>query len=348
MIQWTPTEISRLPQFLGKAQALGISDIHINPTAQAYRLRVRHMGLMCNCQTVSQETGRALVQRIKAQAQLNLAETRCPQDGRIEAHKPLHREVRVASHPTLHGENLVIRLFAPQQLRQLDQLGIGPETQRRLSLGLETEEGLILVCGPTGAGKTSTLHALLHQTGSTESNLMTLEDPVEITLEGALQTDLSQLPKLDFAGGLKSLLRQDPDVMLVGEIRDRETAELAIEAAMTGHLVMASLHAADTTGALTRLDTLGIHPNRILPHLRNLICQRLIRTQQGNKRVAMMQIWTPHLAATAVPEAVGDAHEVSIQIRPPALWRFSDCLNEALQHGLIEATDRPSWLRESQ
>ncbi len=327
MTFWNVHELSRLNLFLGKAQRDGVSDIHINPAAGHYNIRVRINGVMNAMQRETPESGRALVQRIKAQAQMNLAETRCAQDGRIAAHPPDHREVRVACHPTLHGENIVIRLFAPQSLRKVEQLGVGPETRRRLLCGLETEEGLILVCGPTGAGKTSTLHALLSEIGSVGCNVMTLEDPVEIVMAGALQTDLSQLPKMDFANGLRSLLRQDPDIILVGEIRDSDTAQLAIEAAMTGHLVLASLHAADKSGAMARLDMLGLPPSRVTPHLRNLICQRLVNSSASGRRVPIMQIWT------AATDPLGTL-----------VWQFEDCLTEAINNSLLTPEDRPSWI----
>lgn len=327
MTPWSRSELSRLNAFLGKAQAEGISDIHINPAANHYSVRVRKNGHIAHIQDLSTEAGKTLAQRIKAQSQMNLAESRCPQDGRIAAHPPDHREVRVACHPTLHGENIVIRLFAPQSLRRVNQLGVGPQTQDRLMAGIDTDEGLILVCGPTGAGKTSTLHALLSEIGSVDCNVMTLEDPVEIALAGALQSDLSQLPKMDFAGGLRSLLRQDPDIILVGEIRDAETAQLAMEAAMTGHLVLASLHAADRQGALARLDMLGLSAQRVVPHLRNLICQRLVNAQHSGRRIPVMQIWTPHL-----DRETGD------------IWDFEDCLSEAIASGLLQASDRPNWL----
>jgi type II secretory ATPase GspE/PulE/Tfp pilus assembly ATPase PilB-like protein len=335
MTPWSKNELGKLSQFLGKAQANGVSDIHINPADRHYSIRVRHHGRITVTQELSQEAGRSLVQRIKAQAQLNLAESRCAQDGRIAAHPPEHREVRVACHPTLYGENIVIRLFAPQSLRRIAQLGVGPETQRRLLSGIETEEGLILVCGPTGAGKTSTLHALLSEIGSEHSNVMTLEDPVEIVMAGALQTDLSQLPKMDFANGLRSLLRQDPDIILVGEIRDSETALLAVEAAMTGHLVLASLHAADKAGALARLEMLGLAPERVIPQLRNLICQRLVSVKARNLRLPIMQIWTPGGSSqSSKPSAA----------TPANVWHFEDCLSESIAHGLMAASDRPAWL----
>lgn len=343
-MQWKVQELQKLHLFFGKAQKLGISDIHINPAIDHIQLRIRQHGRMTCCQTLQPDEGRALTQRIKAQAQMNLAESRCPQDGRIPAHWPDHREVRVACHPTLYGENLVIRLFAQQQSRRIGELGVGPHTLHRLMSGLETEEGLILVCGPTGAGKTSTLHAMLNQIGAISSNVMTLEDPVEITLEGALQTDLSQLPKMDFAQGLRSLLRQDPDVVLVGEIRDRETAELAIEAAMTGHLVLASLHAADAQGALSRLDMLGLAPRRVLPHLRNLVCQRLIHRHSDGRRIPLMQIWTPNGSGPGRSGSTPITGEVP-PMSPPDLWDFSACFQEALQMELLYPEDCPVWIK---
>jgi type II secretory ATPase GspE/PulE/Tfp pilus assembly ATPase PilB-like protein len=347
MMQWDTGELQRLSLFLAKAQAGDISDIHISPGAGHVGIKVRQSGQLQQCQILDSDTGRALIQRVKAQANMNIAETRIAQDGRLPAQAPLHREVRVATHPTLHGENMVLRLFSQQALRTVDQLGVGPETHRRLLGGLDAEEGLILVCGPTGAGKTTTLHALLNELKPARCNMMTLEDPVEILLAGAMQTDLSQLPKMDFALGLKSLLRQDPDVILVGEIRDRETAELAIEAAMTGHLVLASLHAADTLGALARLELLGVTPRRAMPHIRNLICQRLAfhAVAATKHRVPLMQIWCPDQSSNQQRHRWHSLTELADHVCGPSLWSFAQSAAEACASGLILHHELPVWLR---
>ncbi|MCE2680112.1 MAG: Flp pilus assembly complex ATPase component TadA [Burkholderiales bacterium] len=353
MITWTDTELQRVPLFVGKAQSAKVSDVHISAQSDGCTIKVRLNGKLHVCQTLDFETGRSLTQRIKAHANLNVAETRTPQDGQLSAAPPLHHEVRIATHPSIYGENMVLRLYAKQDLKSVSQLGIGPTTTERLLEGLTGQEGIVLVCGPTGAGKTTTLHALLNYLDPIQQNTMTLEDPVEILLPGAIQTDLAKLPRMNFAQGLRSLLRQDPDILMVGEIRDHETAQLAIEAAMTGHLVLASLHASDVLGAMARLELLGLPLGHLLPHVRNVICQRLIlrelHTQvpssaNKNKQIPLMQIWNPlrHSAQARYGWSKLSDLARELNLNPP--WQFSDSANEACELGLLQKPDIAEWI----
>lgn len=253
------------------------SDIHITPTQSGFLIRMRIHGVLGEAIEVESEPGRALIQAFKAEGKMNIAETRRPQDARLSKQGT---EMRLATHPTLHGENLVIRLLNTHGKKQLNELGLSPQALQLIEDMLAHEYGLVLVAGATGSGKTTSLHAMLNSLGSRAGRIATLEDPVEIINPHAVQTDLSRLPHLDFASGLRSLMRQDPDTILVGEIRDEETAELTLNAALTGHRVFASIHAPDCLGALCRLMELNVRIGSLLNCLNGVITLRLQAAEQ--------------------------------------------------------------------
>ncbi|BET24842.1 type II/IV secretion system protein [Limnobacter thiooxidans] len=257
---------------------LNASDIHITPTPSGFLIRLRINGVLGEAIEVEPEPGRALIQAFKAEGKMNIAETRRPQDARLSKQGT---EMRLATHPTLHGENLVIRLLNTHGKKQLNELGLSPQVLELVEDMLAHEYGLVLVAGATGSGKTTSLHAMLNSLGSRAGRIATLEDPVEIINPHAVQTDLSRLPHLDFASGLRSLMRQDPDTILVGEIRDEETAELTLNAALTGHRVFASIHAPDCLGALCRLMELNVRIGSLLNCLNGVITLRLRATEQA-------------------------------------------------------------------
>ncbi|MBU0783629.1 MAG: Flp pilus assembly complex ATPase component TadA [Gammaproteobacteria bacterium] len=257
---------------INHAVELHASDIHITPTASSYRVQLRIHGALSHAIEVQHETGRSLIQAFKAEGKMNIAETRRPQDARL-CKKNI--ELRLATHPTLHGENLVIRLLNTSEKKHLDDLGLCTLAQHHMEQLLQHENGLTLVAGATGSGKTTTLHAMLNTLGKQAGRIATLEDPVEIVNSNAMQTDLSRLPHLNFASGLRSLMRQDPDTILVGEIRDEETAELTLNAALTGHRVFASIHAPDCLGALCRLTELNVRLGSLLNCLNGIVTLRL-------------------------------------------------------------------------
>lgn len=265
---------------LQAAQILGCSDVHFNPQGETLLVTVRLHGQLHTLCTLDSKRGKTLIQTLKAVGKMNIAETRHPQDARLNAGQ---FECRLATHPSMHGEALVARLPGLQNSRSLGSLGFDQTTAHVLFELISPNQGLTLVCGATGSGKTTTLHALLNELGSEGGRVATLEDPVEIVHPGALQTDLSMLAHLSFASGLRSLLRQDPDTLLIGEIRDPETALLALQAALTGHRVLASLHAPDVFGALGRLLELGIQLPALLNSLNGVLVQRLVRTATGRK-----------------------------------------------------------------
>jgi len=262
---------------LQRAQQLGASDLHIDPQAQGACLRLRINGMLQDWLEVPANWQQRLVSRLKVMAQMDLAEKRLPQDGRLidSGHDLSH--IRVASLPTLHGEKLCLRLVDTGQVPELTTLALPESTQAALLGYLNKNDGLILITGPTGAGKTTTLYSCLQHLNVRHRHIATVEDPVERLLPGINQIPIQPRIGLGFAQVLKALLRQDPDVLMVGEIRDRDTAEMAIQAAETGHLVLSTLHSGSATEALTRLRHMGLPGYLLADSLRLVVTQRLVR-----------------------------------------------------------------------
>ena len=262
-----------------RAISMRASDIHIEPLARKVRVRVRIDGLLQEVMTIPKDLRHPLVSRIKVLANLDIAERRAPQDGRCTLVSP-HGEydLRVSTYPSVHGETVVIRLLDKNTaMIDMGKLGISENTLSRLLPKLEEPQGLLLVTGPTGSGKTTTLYAALHHLNAIYRNIITIEDPVEYQLDGIIQGNVNARAGVTFATGLRSILRQDPDVILVGEVRDGDTASTAIEAALTGHMVLTSLHANDSAAALTRLMDMGIEPFLLCSSVTCSIAQRLVR-----------------------------------------------------------------------
>jgi len=255
------------------------SDIHFEPEAGFLRIRYRVDGILQQVRALHLNHWPAMAVRIKVMAGLNIAETRAPQDGRVSitvAGRPV--DFRVSSMPTLNGENIVLRILDYRRgIVPLDKIGFDPPRLAAIERMLAYPEGLILVTGPTGSGKTTTLYAMLDYLDSEAVNIMTLEDPVEYPMARVRQTAINEAAKIGFATGIRALLRQDPDIILVGEIRDSETAEMALRAAMTGHRVFATLHTNSAIGSIARLLDLGIRPALLADNLRGVIAQRLVR-----------------------------------------------------------------------
>jgi general secretion pathway protein E len=259
-----------------KSQA---SDIHIEPYHHHLQVRFRLDGVLHNVLSPPRRLHAAIVSRIKVMARLDIAEKRLPQDGRMEV-KIGERlvDVRVSCLPTAFGERVVLRLLEKSgKLLSLDEIGLSAEALAQMKTLLQLSHGIILVTGPTGSGKTTTLYAALSYINSPDKNILTIEDPIEYQLDGIGQMQVSQKINLTFASGLRSMVRQDPDVILVGEIRDRETAEIAIHAALTGHLVFSTLHTNDAASAITRLIDMGIEPFLVSSAVQAIIAQRLVR-----------------------------------------------------------------------
>ena len=256
------------------------SDIHIEPGGELGRVRLRIDGLLHDVYQFPQQVTMAVVSRLKSLGRMNVAEKRKPQDGRVKTKGPTGTEVelRLSTLPTAFGEKLVMRIFAPQVLlKDFDQLGLSTEDQRRWHTMTHQAHGIILVTGPTGSGKTSTLYTTLKQLATREVNLCTVEDPIEMVEPAFNQMQVQHNIDLTFASGIRALLRQDPDIIMIGEIRDQETAEMAIQAALTGHLVLATLHTNDAPSAVARLQELGIAHYLIRATLIGVMAQRLVR-----------------------------------------------------------------------
>ena len=255
------------------------SDIHFEPETGFLRIRYRIDGMLRQVRSLHQSYWPAMAVRIKVISGMNIAETRAPQDGRITLNmRGRQIDFRVSVQPTIHGENLVLRILDRQKgLVPLEGLGLTERHLDQLKLMISRPEGIILVTGPTGSGKTTTLYSVLNHINSEGLNIMTLEDPVEYPMTMVRQTSVAEAAKLDFANGIRSMMRQDPDVILVGEIRDADTAEMALRAAMTGHQVYSTLHTNSAIGAIPRLLDIGILPDIMAGNIIGIIAQRLVR-----------------------------------------------------------------------
>ncbi len=257
----------------------GASDIHIEPFERKTSVRFRIDGMLTEVASPPRRIHQALVSRVKVMAQMNIAEKRLPQDGGIRT-RVAGREldIRVSTVPTAFGERVVMRLLdRSSTLMGLEELGMSGRTLDVLRRLIRQSHGIVLVTGPTGSGKTTTLYAALSEINSVDKNIITIEDPVEYQLRGVGQIQVNPKIDLTFAGGLRSILRQDPDVIMVGEIRDAETAQIAIQAALTGHLVFSTLHTNDATSAVTRLLDMGIEPFLVSSSVIGILAQRLVR-----------------------------------------------------------------------
>jgi type IV pilus assembly protein PilB len=265
---------------LGEAIRRMASDIHIEPYEKRMRVRMRIDGALTEITEIPLEMKRAVTARFKIMSRMDIGETRVPQDGRIKL-KASGSEVdfRVNTLPTLYGEKIVLRLLSKGNL-QLDLMKLGFEAKQLevFKKGIYQPNGMVLVTGPTGSGKTTTLYSALSELNTAGDNLSTAEDPVEYNLEGINQVQVNKDVGLTFASVLRSLLRQDPDTILVGEIRDYETAEIAIQAALTGHLVLSTLHTNDAPATITRLINMGVEPFLVVASVNTVVAQRLLRT----------------------------------------------------------------------
>jgi general secretion pathway protein E len=255
------------------------SDIHVEPKRESSLIRFRIDGVLHNIYTVPKVVHTAMVSRIKTISRLDIAERRRPQDGRFKtAFADKDVEIRVSTIPVAFGEKIVMRIFDPElMVHELSELGFFDDDLKKWSSFITQPYGLILVTGPTGSGKTTTLYSTLQAIYNTEINIVTIEDPIEMVLENLNQVAIQPKIGITFASALKHVLRQDPDIVMVGEIRDNETAHYAIQAAMTGHLVFSTLHTNDTASSVTRLFDLGIEPFQVASTLLGVLAQRLVR-----------------------------------------------------------------------
>jgi general secretion pathway protein E len=272
--------IKLINAMLGEAIKEGASDIHIETFEKSLSIRFRIDGVLRDVLAPSRKLAPLLVSRVKVMAKLDIAEKRVPQDGRISLRIGGRAvDVRVSTMPSSHGERVVMRLLDKNATRlDLHSLGMTAENHENFRKLIQRPHGIILVTGPTGSGKSTTLYAGLQELNSNERNILTVEDPIEFDIDGIGQTQVNPKVDMTFARGLRAILRQDPDVVMIGEIRDLETAEIAVQASLTGHLVMSTLHTNTAVGAITRLRDMGIEPFLISSSLLGVLAQRLVRT----------------------------------------------------------------------
>ncbi len=298
--------VAALDSILHQAFEQRASDIHMEPKRDLAVVRFRVDGVLRTMHTFPRIVYQAVVSRLKMLSGLDIAEKRRPQDGRFKRIEPDHEiELRVSTLPTVFGEKAVLRIFDPSALvSSLEQLRLAEDEEARLRAILSRREGLVLLTGPTGSGKTTTLYSVLRQVATPEVNVITIEDPVELIHPLLSQVQVNPRIDLDFSAAIRSVLRQDPDIVMVGEIRDGETAEMAVQAALTGHLVLSTLHTNDAAGAVSRLEDLGVPRFLIGATLVGVLAQRLLRTVCS--RCAVWDTVSASAAATVgMPELAG-------------------------------------------
>jgi type II secretion system protein E len=330
-------------QVLKDAIDLRASDIHLEPFEDELRIRYRIDGVLQEVPVPAQvkRFQPAIVARVKILSHLNIAEKRLPQDGRIKVRiDAAEVDIRVSIIPMLHGEAVVMRLLRQNSsLKGARELGMNKRELSCLERVLQLPHGLVLVTGPTGSGKTSTLYTALHEINDSERKIVTIEDPIEYQLKGVNQIQVSEKSGLTFARGLRSILRHDPDVILIGEIRDQETAQIAVQASLTGHLVFSTLHTNDAAGALTRLVDMGVEPYLVASSLEAVLAQRLVRVlcphckaidDSANARTYKTRIGIP--AGTTVYKSVGcrECRNTGFHGRR-AIFEWMDSSNEIRQ-----------------
>jgi type II secretory ATPase GspE/PulE/Tfp pilus assembly ATPase PilB-like protein len=277
--EYTQPMVRLVNALLVDAVKRSASDIHFEPEYAFLRIRYRIDGVLETVRSLHKTYMPGITVRVKVVSGMNIAETRSPQDGRLSLTlngRPI--DFRVSTQPTIYGENLVLRVLDRERsIISLDRMNLAQETLAKLNLMLARPEGILVVTGPTGSGKTTTLYSLLAQVNDETVNIMTLEDPVEYPLTLMRQTSINEVARMDFADGIRSIMRQDPDIILVGEVRDKETAEMAFRAAMTGHQVFTTLHTNSALGAFPRLLDIGIQPDIMAGNVIGVIAQRLVR-----------------------------------------------------------------------
>ena len=296
------------------------SDIHIETFESRLSVRMRVDGVLREVLQPPRNLGALVVSRIKVMAQLDIAEKRLPQDGRISlriAGRPV--DVRVSTLPSGHGERVVLRLLDKQAGRlQLKHLGMQDDVHKKIKAAIEKPHGIVLVTGPTGSGKTTTLYAALSEINNKKRNILTVEDPIEYFIDGIGQTQVNQKVDMTFARGLRAILRQDPDVVMVGEIRDLETASIAVQASLTGHMVFSTLHTNTAIGAITRMRDMGVEPFLLSSSLVAVLAQRLVR-------VLCEECKIPHTATSVENEQLSLAQDEGATDTVPTIYAPGSC-----------------------
>ncbi len=277
--EYTQPVVRLVGALLMDAVKRGASDIHFEPEYAFLRIRYRIDGVLHQVRSLHKSYWGGVVVRLKVLSGMDIAETRAPQDGRLSMNlcgRPI--DFRVSSHPTINGENIVLRVLDREKsIIPMERMGLRPSTLEELRIMMTRPEGIVIVTGPTGSGKTTTLYSLLSYRNTEAVNIMTLEDPVEYPVSMMRQTSVAEVNKVDFANGIRSIMRQDPDIILVGEVRDEDTATMAFRAAMTGHQVFTTLHTNSALGVFPRLSDIGILPDIMAGNIIGVVAQRLVR-----------------------------------------------------------------------
>ncbi len=309
--------IKLVNHIISQAAKARASDIHIEPYQERFKVRYRVDGILYDLLTPPKSIQAALISRIKVMSNMNIAEKRLPQDGRLQVKiGDQDIDVRISTIPTSFGERVVLRLLnKSSSLLELTELGLAPDRLNRLKKLITSPNGIILMTGPTGSGKTTSLYAILSHINQPDINIITIEDPVEYQLKGISQIQVNPKIDLTFARGLRSIVRQDPDVILVGEIRDKETAEIAVQSALTGHLVFSTLHTNDSASAITRLVDIGVEPFLISSSVIAVAAQRLVR-------VLCTGCKEPYTPDDIMLEGIGITHE---QLKHHTVYRARGC-----------------------
>ncbi len=271
--------IKTVNQIITQAVQIGASDVHIDPQEDSLRIRFRVDGVMRTERTLPIHMQSVIIARVKIMANMNVSERRLPQDGRLELDIEFRKvDIRISTLPTIHGEKVVMRILdLSNALTQLEKLALSEHNLELLEKAINGANGVVLITGPTGSGKTTTLYSALSRLNNDDVNIITVEDPVEYQMTGINQVQVNQVSGLTFARGLRSILRQDPNIVMIGEIRDVETAEIAIRAAMTGHLVLSTLHTNNAVNSVTRLIDMGVEPFLVSSAVNCIVAQRLVR-----------------------------------------------------------------------
>jgi general secretion pathway protein E/type IV pilus assembly protein PilB len=313
--EYTQPVVRLVGSLLMDAVKRGASDIHFEPEHAFLRIRYRIDGVLQQIRSVHKSYWGGVAVRLKVVSGLDIAETRAPQDGRLNMNlcgRPI--DFRVSTHPTIHGENIVLRVLDREKsIIPMERMGLRENTLNELRLMMTRPEGILIVTGPTGSGKTTTLYSLLSSQNTTEVNIMTLEDPVEYPVTMMRQTSVAEVNKVDFANGIRSIMRQDPDIILVGEIRDEDTATMAFRAAMTGHQVFSTLHTNSALGVFPRLTDIGILPDIMAGNIIGVVAQRLVR------------VLCPHCKEAYTPD---DFERKILRLKPndkPQIFRAKGC-----------------------
>lgn len=313
--EYTQPVVRLVGALLMDAVKRGASDIHFEPEYAFLRIRYRIDGVLHQVRSLHKSYWGGVVVRLKVLSGLDIAETRAPQDGRLSMNlcgRPI--DFRVSSHPTINGENIVLRVLDREKsIIPMERMGLRPNTLDELRIMMTRPEGILIVTGPTGSGKTTTLYSLLSYRNTEAVNIMTLEDPVEYPVTMMRQTSVAEVNKVDFANGIRSIMRQDPDIILVGEVRDEDTATMAFRAAMTGHQVFTTLHTNSALGVFPRLSDIGILPDIMAGNIIGVVAQRLVR------------VLCPHCKE---PHELGDIDRKILQLKPsdkPKIFKPKGC-----------------------